>query len=230
MPGTALEIATDSPADALGALELGADALELCSNLASSGLSADPALVRELKLAGTPEVVALARPSLDDALSPAGFLSLCRDAGSLLDAGADALAFGVLRRDHTIDRDRTAELVRLCAGRTSVFHRAFDSAPSPADSLRLLADLGVRRVLASGSPLNAPAPALETRLATLHTLSLVADSAGILLIPSGGLRAHNARLFRAALPTCTRFHSACRSPQGAFDLAEVRALAQALRG
>lgn len=74
------------------------------------------------------------------------------EAEDLLENGADGLAFGFLKSDHTIDVKRTREFVELIHKyhRTAVFHRAFDCCDDLDHAMTQLVELGIDRVLTSG--------------------------------------------------------------------------------
>ena len=74
------------------------------------------------------------------------------EAEDLLENGADGLAFGFLKSDHTIDVKRTREFVELIHkyNRTAVSHRAFDCRDDLDHAMTQLVELGIDRVLTSG--------------------------------------------------------------------------------
>jgi copper homeostasis protein len=164
---------------------------------------------------------------------------MLRGAERLLAAGAHGLVFGILVPDHRIAPDRVREVVRLCGPREAVFHRAFDLVEDPLPAARLLADLGVRRILSSGhSPAASavilgvatpgpppPEERLDDRLARVQRL-IAHVGPRIEVLPCGGVRASNVLEFLRAT-VCSQVHSACRD-QGQFSPAAVSALRAAL--
>lgn len=218
-----LEIAVDTLDDALAAAAAGADRLELCTDLASHGLSAGRALLVAVKRQTSTPVAAMVRPRAGDFLAPPDVAAAARrDAASL--AGADALVFGFLTPDRHIDVPLTRDLVGIASATgqhtQTVFHRAFDLVPDPLDALDLLASLGVTRVLTSGmSPaaaahamaLGPPPPVPDALDARLDRLRRLIDHARgrIEIIPCGTVRASNAKRFITATGA-TQLHSACR--------------------
>ena len=73
------------------------------------------------------------------------------EAEDLLENGADGLAFGFLKSDHTIDVKRTREFVELIHKyHRAVFHRAFDCCDDLDHAMSQLIELGIDRVLTSG--------------------------------------------------------------------------------
>jgi copper homeostasis protein len=190
-PRVLLEVAVASLDDALTAVVAGADRLELNSALELGGLTPSPALIEFVCPLGLPTIV-MSRPRPGGfAYSPAEFDTLARDAAFALRHGAAGVAFGCLHPDHTIDRDRAAEIVRLAGGTQTVFHRAFDLTPDPLAALDTLIELGVTRVLTSGQAASAPLGAPLIR-------RLVEHAAGrIEILPGAGIRPENVALMLA---------------------------------
>ena len=74
------------------------------------------------------------------------------DTGFLVRHGADGIAFGCLNPDGTINRAQNERLISIIHeyGKEAVFHRAFDCTEDPYQSMEILIDMGVDRVLTSG--------------------------------------------------------------------------------
>ena len=74
------------------------------------------------------------------------------DAKSLLENGADGIAFGCLNKDGSICIKQTKEMIEIIKSYQGevVFHRAFDCVKDPYVSIELLIQLGVDRILTSG--------------------------------------------------------------------------------
>ena len=151
-----LEICTASVEDCLAAKAGGADRLELNSALMLGGLTPSIGTLREARAAVPLPIIVMIRPRPGGfCYSRADFAVMQRDLECALAEGAEGLAFGILRADGTIDSERCREIVKLAAGRTVVFHRAFDVTPDPLRALDGLIDLGIRRVMTSGQEANA---------------------------------------------------------------------------
>jgi copper homeostasis protein len=118
--------------------------------------------------------------------SESEFATLLEDTTLALEAGADGVAFGLLHPDRTIDTARTKQLLRLTAGKQTVFHRAFDLTPDPFAALETLIDLDVTRILTSGQQPTAPQGA--PLIADLITRA----SHRIEILPAAGIRPDNA--------------------------------------
>lgn len=177
-----VEVAVATLADAQTAQAAGADRLELNAALELGGLTPSLGTLVEVKCATSLPVVVMIRPRPGGfAYSDAEFRTMQRDADVALSHGADALAFGVLTGDRTIDLGRAREFVRQAGGSPIVFHRAFDLTADPLVALDQLIDMGVTRVLTSGQQISAPAGTGMIR-------RLIERSAGrIEVLPGGGI-------------------------------------------
>jgi copper homeostasis protein len=117
------------------------------------------------------------------------FATMCRDAETALDLGADGIVFGVLHADGAVDDARCRTLIQLAAGRQTVFHRAFDLVADPPAALEQLIALGVTRVLMSGQ--------LPTAIQGAELIRRLREQASgrIEILPAGGLDEHNVAEF-----------------------------------
>lgn len=179
-----LEIIATSADDCVTIQQAGADRIELCSALALGGLTPSAALVQRARATTHLPLMMMLRPREGGfCYSAAEFAQMALDLKFGLAAGVDGFVFGCLNADGTIDQRRTTHLVKLAAGRQTVFHRAFDVTPDPSVALETLIALGVTRVLTSGRQSTAWEGADLIR-------QLVAQAAGrIEILPGGGIRA-----------------------------------------
>ncbi|GAA1876464.1 copper homeostasis protein CutC [Myceligenerans crystallogenes] len=194
MNDISLELAVQDIAGARIASDVGARRVELCSALgACGGLTPSAALVEAAidaaavvpEAAGAPllEVHVLIRPRAGGFVHSRDERDLmARETVLAVDAGADGVVVGALRKDGTVDDDAVRALVAAAADAEVTFHRAFDVVPDPLAALDLLAELGVTRVLTSGGAARAADGA--ARLAELATHS--AD-VGIEIMAGGGV-------------------------------------------
>jgi copper homeostasis protein len=150
-PRLLLEVPVVSVEDALAAQEGGADRLELNAALTLGGLTPSLGTLIEVKAAVALPVLVMIRPR------PGGFCYaeadikvMKRDVDLALQHGADGVVLGILTADGRVDSERCRRLLRQAAGRTTVFHRAFDVTPDPFEALESLIELGLQRVMTSG--------------------------------------------------------------------------------
>lgn len=200
-----LEICVASVDDAIAAIEGGADRLEVNSALSLGGLTPSIGLFTEIRRRVSVPLIAMVRPRAGGfCYSPSDFEVMLRDSSSLLDAGADGLAFGVLLPNGQIDDVRCARLRKVCRDRTAVFHRAFDVTPEPLAAISRLIDLGFHRVMTSGQQ------ATATTGAPLIAELIRRGGERIEVLPAGGIRPANV----AELLTrtrCNQVHASMRS-------------------
>ena len=160
--------------------------MELVSALSLGGLTPSLGMVEETIARCKLPTVAMVRPRSGGFDYTRGERdAMKRDGERFLAAGARGLVFGALSEIGTIDARTNSRLVRL--GGEAVFHRAFDLLPDPFDALKMLIDLGFRRVLTSGG--------LGTALEGAENIRrLVERAAGrIEILPGGGVRPENVR-------------------------------------
>ena len=148
-----LEICCGSYYDAVQAACGGAKRIELNSGLHLGGLTPSLGTLELVKEHCAVKTVAMVRPR-------GGGFCYCRedfevmemDTGLLVRHGADGIAFGCLNPDGTINRAQNERLISIIHeyGKEAVFHRAFDCTEDPYQSMEILIDMGVDRVLTSG--------------------------------------------------------------------------------
>jgi copper homeostasis protein len=223
--GVLLEVCVASVDDAVAAAAGGADRIELNSALELDGLTPSHGLLLETRRRVPIPVIAMARPrGGDSCYSEAEFEVLRRDVDHALEAGADGVAFGILTRDGDIDVKRCRSVIRQVGrdGRDVVFHRAFDRTAEPLEAIDQLIDLGVRRVMTSGSARTAVAGAALIR-------ELAERTAGrIEILPAGGIRPVNAlRVVR--MTGCDQLHTSLRDRGGKMSAEAVAEMVRVTR-
>lgn len=179
-----LEIIATGAADCAAIEQVGGDRIELCSALALGGLTPSAALVQRARATTRLPIMMMLRPREGGFCYTAEeFRQMALDLKFGLAVGVDGFVFGCLNADGTVDQRRTAHLVKLAAGRQTVFHRAFDVTPDPWAALETLVELGVARILTSGQQPTAWEGAELIR-------QLVVQAAGrIEILPGSGVRA-----------------------------------------
>jgi copper homeostasis protein len=219
MPPILIEAAIDSIEAAERAVREGAHRLEVCADLDVGGLTPSAELLTACRTLGVP-CMAMARPRAGDFVYDAADLDRLNSmVKAMCDAGAEGVVFGVLTPDRTIHADAVHALVAECAGKESVFHRAFDDAPDALQALDTLIACGVTRVLTAGHAATAAQGA-----ATLA--ALVAHSAQrVQVLPGGAVRAANvaALVQRTGV---TQVHARATAPR---VIAEIRMALDAAR-
>lgn len=181
-----IEACVSSVADAIAAVEAGANRLELCSVLEVGGLTPSIGLIERVLASVAVPVMVMIRPRVGDFTpNDEEFATMLADIAAAKRAGAAGVVFGLLLEDGAIDARRTSRLIAAAEGLHTVFHRAIDFTPDSVAAAATLADLGVTRVLTSGSARTA----LEGAAIIRQMAERTADRLEIL--PGGGVRAAN---------------------------------------
>ncbi|MEX0343530.1 MAG: copper homeostasis protein CutC [Rhizobiaceae bacterium] len=187
------EICVDSVEGVIAAAAAGAARVELCSALLEGGLTPSYGMTKRAKaVTGPVGVHVMIRPRGGDFLySSEEFAAMKEDILALKRLDVEGFVFGLLEPDGNIDVERTKELIELCRPSSVTFHRAFDMARDPFESLDLLIELGVERLLTSGQ---APG-VLEGAPLIRQLIERSADR--IVIMPGGDISARNvARIVR----------------------------------
>ncbi len=149
--GPLLEICANSFDSALAAERGGADRIELCENLNEGGTTPSHGTIslttRQLNI----PVYVLIRPRAGNFVySDEEFNIMKADVEHCKALGCQGVVIGLLKPDGTVDRQRTAELVRLAQPMGVTFHRAFDGVPEISQALEAIIESGCERILTSG--------------------------------------------------------------------------------
>lgn len=181
-----VEACVSSVADAIAAVEAGADRLELCSALEVGGLTPSTGLIERVLATVAVPVMVMTRPRVGD-FNPSEdeFATMLADIAAAERAGVAGVVFGLLTNDGAIDAHRTERLVTAAEGLQTVFHRAIDFTPDPVVAAATLANLGVTRVLTSGG-----APTALEGAATIRQM-MERTTGRLEILPGGGVRAAN---------------------------------------
>ncbi|MGQ7870031.1 copper homeostasis protein CutC [Sunxiuqinia sp. sy24] len=137
---------------ALAAQQAGADRVELCENLAEGGTTPSygtiKACMEELSI---PPFVMI-RPRGGDFVYSAEELNIMQtDIDCCKQLGVPAVVFGLLTKDGEIDTINTRMLIEQARPMQVTFHKAFDDLKDPLQGLEILIELGVDRILTSGT-------------------------------------------------------------------------------
>ena len=147
-----LEICCFSLASALNAQKAGADRIELCDNLFEGGTTPSFAMIEMVREKLHIEVNVMVRPRGGDFLySEEEFEIMKRDIIQLKKMNIDGVVIGLLEADGQLDVERTKLLTDLARPMSVTFHRAIDMSKDPVETLKLLMNIGVDRVLTSGA-------------------------------------------------------------------------------
>lgn len=224
-----LEITVESLDAALAAERAGADRIELCAELNRGGVTPSLAAMRKLHEELEIPLFPIIRPSARNFVYTQNeFATMERDISAARDLGVDGVVFGILRPDHSIDVERTTELVQWARPLEVTFHRAFDETTDLLTALEDVIGTGATRILTTGGAATAPQGAVMLR-------KLVQAAANrIVIMPGSGLDAVNITKI-AAETHASEFHSGLGSvlPYGSSNLqrfeAEIHSMKRQLK-
>lgn len=188
MENIKVEVCCQSVQDVIRAKAGGASRVELCSSLFFGGLTPSCGTLIEAKRTRM-EIMAMVRPREGGFFYQYNeFKTMLTDARLLLQNGADGIVFGLLREDCSLDYERCREMMEVIGDNTAVFHRAIDLVGERwRETIDMLCELGVRRILTSGQR----PTAFEGR-ERIRQMREYADGR-IEILPGGGIRPENVR-------------------------------------
>ncbi|MEN9684671.1 MAG: hypothetical protein RLZZ28_457 [Bacteroidota bacterium] len=183
-----LEIAVFNIGSAITAEKAGADRIELCENPADGGTTPSYGTLKIVKEKIRIPVFPIIRPRAGDFLfSAEEFAVMQKDISLCKELGYEGVVIGLLHEDGTVDEARTSALVQIAYPMEVSFHRAFDRAKNPMDSLETLIRCGCERILTSGQT----AQAWDGR----DLIKALIEKANnrITIMPGSGIRSNNIR-------------------------------------
>lgn len=148
-----IEICCGSYYDAMQAFKGGAKRIELNSGLHLGGLTPSLGSLKLTKKNTDLKVICMVRTrGAGFHYLAEDFETMLEDCKTLMQNGADGIAFGCLDETGNIDIEQTKQMIAIIKEYNGevVFHRAFDCVSDPYESIETLIDLGVDRVLTSG--------------------------------------------------------------------------------
>lgn len=183
-----IEICVDSLQSALSAQNGGADRIELCDNLIGGGTTPSLGMIELARKYLAIDINVMIRPrSGDFCYSPLEIEVMKKDIEIAKKYGVDGIVIGVLKPNGEIDVNRMKELIELSRPLTVTFHRAFDMTRDPFESLEILIDLGVERILTSGKE----SKAVEGINLIKELVKRAEDK--IIIMPGAGINEENIR-------------------------------------
>ncbi len=196
-----LEIACYNYESAVLAEKAGADRIELCDNYFEGGTTPSygtiSLTVKRLKI----PVNIIIRPRGGNFIyTDDEFEIMKEDIKIAKEIKANGIVIGLLNKKGEVDFERTKELIELAKPLEITFHRAFDVTNDPFKALDDLINLGVDRILTSGTE--------KTAEKGIKLISELIKKAGnrITIMPGSGIRENNIQLI-ARKTGATEFHS-----------------------
>lgn len=181
-----IEICLENIESIIAAEEGGADRVEFCSDLFEGGLTPTLGMFRTARKHCSIDMNVMIRPRGGDfCYSDLEFETMLENTKIFKEEGANAIVFGILNPDGTIDKERSAKLIEVARPLEVTFHRAIDMSVNAIDSLQTLIDLKVDRVLTSGLE----ATVMEGLLTLKEMIAYAKDD--IIVMPGCGINERN---------------------------------------
>lgn len=172
--------------EALEAQELGAERVELCDNLIEGGTTPSYGTIKMVvEKLNIPAFVIIRPRGGDFYYTPEEIEIMKEDIKICKELGVKGVVIGALNRDNTINYDAIKDMIDLAKPMSITFHKAIDELENPVTEVKKLANLGVNRILTSGTK--------ETALEGKNILREMIKEAGedIIIIVAGKVTKDN---------------------------------------
>lgn len=172
--------------EALEAQELGAERVELCDNLSEGGTTPSYGTIKMVvEKLNIPTFVIIRPRGGDFYYTPEEIEIMKEDIKICKELGVKGVVIGALNRDNTINYDAIKDMIDLAKPMSITFHKAIDELENPVTEVKKLANLGVNRILTSGTK--------ETALEGKNILREMIKEAGedIIIIVAGKVTKDN---------------------------------------
>lgn len=138
--------------EALEAQELGAERVELCDNLTEGGTTPSYGTIKMVvEKLNIPAFVIIRPRGGDFYYTPEEIEIMKEDIKICKELGVKGVVIGALNRDNTINYDAIKDMIDLAKPMSITFHKAIDELENPVTEIKKLANLGVNRILTSGT-------------------------------------------------------------------------------
>ena len=134
--------------EALEAQKLGAERVELCDNLTEGGTTPSYGTIKMVvEKLNIPAFVIIIPRGGDFYYTPEEIEIMKED----IKICKEWVVIGALNRDNTINYDAIKDMIDLAKPMSITFHKAIDELENPVTEVKKLANLGVNRILTSGT-------------------------------------------------------------------------------
>lgn len=218
-----LEIAVFNIQSALRAQAAGADRIELCENPYDGGATPSYGTLKTVIEKISIPVFPIIRPRGGDFFyNDEEYEVMKKDLLLCKELGFKGAVLGMLNIDGTIDVERTKALVDWAYPLQITFHRAFDRAKNPLESMEQIIQTGCARILTSGQK-----PNVGDALGLIKNLIEEANDR-IIILPGSGVRSNN--LQKIMQTGAKEFHSSARKEIATAMQFTVASMAETLTG
>jgi len=146
------EVCVETLQEAVLAEKLGANRIELCSDLHLDGLTPSFELMKQACSILKIPVMVMIRPRAGNFVYAEEEISQMKSEIDLAkEAGASGVVFGLLTSDNKIDKTNTKILAEYAHPLPVTFHKAIDEMENPVEGVSVLREIsGIKRILTSG--------------------------------------------------------------------------------
>jgi len=181
-----LEIIGFNIESCIAAQEAGASRIELCDNPTEGGTTPSYGFIKAAREKLSIDLYVMIRPRGGDFLySDAEFEIMMQDIGMCKNLGCDGVVLGILAPGGNVDKKRCRQLIEYAYPLGVTFHRAFDRAKDPLQSMEDVIEIECERILTSGLR-----PKAIDGVALIKQLIQQADDR-IIIMPGSGVNADN---------------------------------------
>ncbi|HRQ40727.1 MAG TPA: copper homeostasis protein CutC [Chloroflexota bacterium] len=188
--------------DVAAAFRGGADTIELCSQMVFDGLTPDREhiVAARAAFADRPGLMVMIRPRAGDfCYAPHEVTEMMRQMDTAVAAGANGVVFGLLNGQALAVKEmRQLTEWAHSLGLVVTCHRAFDVVVNQGEALAQLMDMGVDRVLTSGTPWGSSLSVLDGVAQLARHIQQANNRLEIVI--GGGLNPGNATVLLGQLP------------------------------
>ncbi|WP_349763149.1 copper homeostasis protein CutC [Fusobacterium sp. SYSU M8D902] len=182
--------------EAIEAEKLGAERVELCDNLEEGGTTPSYGTIKMVVEKLDIPAFVIIRPRGGDFFYTEEELEIMKeDIRVCKKLGVKGVVIGALNRDNTINYEAIKEMIELAKPMSITFHKAIDELADPVAEVKKLADLGVDRILTSGTK--------ETALEGKDILNAMIKEAGddIIIIVAGKVTKDSLKEISETIPS-----------------------------
>lgn len=182
--------------EALEAERLGAERVELCDNLEEGGTTPSYGTIKMVVEKVSIPAFVIIRPRGGDFFYSEDEIEIMKEDIKICKSlGVKGVVIGALNRDNTINYKAIKEMVELAKPMSVTFHKSIDELENPVAEVKKLANLGVNRILTSGTKVTA----LEGQEILREMVKEAGDD--IIIIVAGRVTKENLEEVSKAVPT-----------------------------
>lgn len=146
------EACVGSIKEAIIAQKNGANRIELCDNLYEGGTTPSYGTIKKCKDILNIPIACMIRPRGGNfSYSKEEIDVMIEDIKVCKSLNVESVVFGVLKKDNSLDIENMKKLCDVAKPLKIVFHKAIDEMDNPLDVIDTLHELGVNRILTSGT-------------------------------------------------------------------------------